>query len=48
MSFIHDIIKIKYSKLGYLPSYPYNLISDKEMFQAFINLSDEEDRGEAA
>lgn len=36
---IHDIIKIKYSKLGYLPSYPYHLISDKEMFDAFINLA---------
>ena len=38
MSLIHDIIKIKYSKLGYLPSYPYHLISDKEMFDAFIHL----------
>lgn len=36
MSYIHDIIKIKYSKLGYLPDYPYHLISDKEMFSAFI------------
>lgn len=43
MSLIHDIIKIKYSKLGYLPGYPYHLISDKEMFNAFINLTDSED-----
>lgn len=43
MSLIHDIIKIKYSKLGYLPGYPYHLISDKEMFNAFINLNDSED-----
>lgn len=42
MSLIHDIIKIKYSKLGYLPGYPYHLISDEEMFNAFINLTDEE------
>lgn len=40
--FIHDIIKIKYSKLGYLPGYPYHLISDKEMFNAFINISDDD------
>ena len=37
MSLIHDIIKIKYSKLGYLPGYPYHLISDEEMLNAFIN-----------
>lgn len=42
MSMIHDIIKIKYSKLGYLLGYPYHLISDKEMFDAFINLTSEE------
>lgn len=42
MPLIHDIIKIKYSKLGYLPGYPYHLISDEEMFNAFINLTDEE------
>ena len=36
MSFIHNIIKIKYVKEGYLPDYPYHMISDKEMFDAFI------------
>ena len=41
MSLIHDIIKIKYSSLGYLPGYPYHLISDSEMFNAFINLADD-------
>lgn len=41
MSLIHDIIKIKYSKAGYLPGYPYHLISDEEMFNAFINLNDD-------
>ena len=39
MSLIHDIIKIKYTRLGYLPNYPYHLISDEEMFDAFIDLS---------
>lgn len=34
---IHDIIKIKYSREGFLPDYPYHLISDKEMFDAFIS-----------
>lgn len=34
--FIHDIIKIEYIRQGYLPDYPYHLISDKEMFDAFI------------
>ena len=33
---IHDILKIKYSDEGYLPYYPYHLISDEEMVDAFI------------
>ena len=37
MTFIHDIIKIKYSNDGYLPNYPYHMISDKEMIDAFIH-----------
>lgn len=37
---IHDIIKIKYVKLGYiLKNYPYHLISDEEMFNAFITVN---------
>lgn len=40
MAFIHDIIKIKYSRLGYLPSFPYHMISDREMFDAFIGISE--------
>ena len=36
MKFIHDIIKIEYIRQGYLPDYPYHLISDEEMFDAFI------------
>ena len=36
---IHDILKIKYVDLGYLKkNYPYHLISDEEMFNAFIDL----------
>lgn len=35
-SFVHDIVKIKYSDEGYLPYYPYHLISDEEMIDAFI------------
>lgn len=34
--FIHDIIKREYVRQGYLPNYPYHLISDKEMFDAFL------------
>ena len=34
--FIHDIIKIKYINEGYLPNYPYHMITDKEMFDAFM------------
>ena len=33
---IHDIVKIKYADEGYLPYYPYHLISDEEMVDAFI------------
>ena len=38
--FIHDIIKIQYINEGYLPNYPYHMITDKEMFDAFL-LKDE-------
>ena len=34
--FIHDTIKRMYSSMGYLPGYPYYLISDEEMFEAFL------------
>ena len=34
---IHNLIKLKYSKEGYLPNYPYHLISDTEMCDAFLN-----------
>lgn len=38
---VHDILKIKYVNLGYIrKNYPYHLISDEEMFNAFIDLGD--------
>ena len=37
--FLHDTIKIKLSESGYLPNYPYHLISDSEMCDAFIDTS---------
>lgn len=33
---VHDLIKIKLIRAGYLPNYPYHLISDEEMCNAFI------------
>ena len=33
--FIHDVIKIQLVDIGYLPNWPYYLISDKEMIEAF-------------
>lgn len=33
---IHDIIKTVYVKQGYLPDFPYHLISDEELFDAFL------------
>lgn len=43
MSFLHDIIKIKYIKEGYLSNIPYHMISDEEMFYAFRGNEYEED-----
>lgn len=39
--FIHDLIKIHLVREGYLPNYPYHLISDVEMCDAFFNKDDE-------
>lgn len=36
MSMLHDTIKINFIQQGYLPNYPYHLISDEEMCDAFI------------
>ena len=40
MSLVNDIIKIKFIESGYLPDYPYHLISDNEMLDAFISPSE--------
>lgn len=34
---VHDLIKIKFINEGYLPDYPYHMISDSEMCDAFLN-----------
>lgn len=34
---IHNLIKLKMIKEGYLPNYPYHLISDSEMCDAFLS-----------
>lgn len=33
---VHDVVKIKLSDEGYLPYYPYHMISDEEMMNAFV------------
>lgn len=44
---LHDQIKIEYVRQGYLPNYPYHLISDKEMFDAFLMYQASIARGDA-
>lgn len=34
----HDLIKMNLAREGYLPNYPYHLLSDKEMIDAFIKI----------
>lgn len=41
MNLIHDDIKIKYVREGYLPNWPYHLISDSEMCDGFIGKDSE-------
>ena len=44
--FIHDVIKIRLSRAGYLLNYPPHLISDEEMCDAFLPYTyDESDPG---
>lgn len=45
--FVHDIIKIQLSQLGYLPDYPPHLISDEEMCDAFLPYVYDEDNPES-
>lgn len=40
MNHIHTIIKLHYVNEGYLPNYPHHMISDEEMFKAFLNKED--------
>lgn len=40
--FIHQVLKIQYVRLGYLPNYPYHLISDVELFNSFLNIDKQE------
>ena len=35
--YLHDTLKIIYTRNGYLPDYPYHSISDNELMDAFIN-----------
>lgn len=39
---IHDLIKIKYVSEGYMQDWPYHLLSDEEMFNAFLNIDETE------
>ena len=41
MSLIHDCIKIQYIREGYLPNWPYHLISDEEMCDAFLEQTED-------
>lgn len=36
MTFLHNAIKIMYTEVGYLADIPYHLVSDAEMFNAFL------------
>ena len=40
-TFSRDSIKIQYTREGYLPNYPYHMISDEEMCDAFIKLPED-------
>lgn len=41
MLLVHNIIKILYVREGYLPNYPYHMISDREMLEAFLRVDDD-------
>lgn len=41
MNLTKDSIKIKYTREGYLPNYPYHMISDEEMFKAFLDVENQ-------
>ena len=37
---LHNVIKMNYVREGYLPNYPYHMISDAEMFDAFLHYTE--------
>lgn len=42
----HDIVKMRLVEFGYLPNYPYHMISDEEMCDAFITGYSDDDIGQ--
>ena len=36
-NYIYDLVKIKYIREGYLPDLPYHLVSNNEMYEAFLS-----------
>lgn len=38
---LHNLVKMMYVREGYLPNHPYHLISDEEMFNAFLDNTDD-------
>lgn len=45
MTYIHDCIKIRLSHEGYLMNYPYHLVSNEEMCEAFLSQHTDNDSG---
>lgn len=41
MSLMQDIVKMNLVRYGYLPNYPYHMISNKEMCDAFLSRRDD-------
>jgi hypothetical protein len=42
-NYIYDLVKIKYIREGYLPDLPYHLVSNNEMYEAFLSYDTETD-----
>ena len=42
-NYIYDLVKIKYIREGYLPDLPYHLVSDNELYDAFLSYNSETD-----
>lgn len=41
MSLVHNNIKMRLVREGYLPNYPYHMISDEEMCDAFLHMQED-------